>query len=68
MGHLAQCDANGEAGMLSLLGSLPSTTRKVLIHINNTNPILDPRSEAHAMVREYGIEIAEDGMELQVSP
>jgi pyrroloquinoline quinone biosynthesis protein B len=68
MGHLAQCDANGEAGMLSLLGSLPSTTRKVLIHINNTNPILDPRSEAHAMVREHGIEIAEDGMELQVSP
>lgn len=68
MGHLAQCDANGEAGMLALLDSLPDTTRKVLIHINNTNPILDPRSDAYAIVREHGIEIAEDGMELQVSP
>jgi pyrroloquinoline quinone biosynthesis protein B len=54
--------------MLALLDSLPDTTRKVLIHINNTNPILDPRSEAHAIVREHGIEIAEDGMELWVSP
>lgn len=68
MGHLAQCGANGEGGMLALLDSLPDTTRKVLIHINNTNPILDPRSDAHAIVREHGIEIAEDGMGLWVSP
>jgi pyrroloquinoline quinone biosynthesis protein B len=54
--------------MLALLDSLPDTTRKVLIHINNTNPILDPRSDAYTIVREHGIEIAEDGMELQVSP
>jgi len=66
MGHLAQCIVNGEAGMIDLLDSLPSTTRKVLIHINNTNPILDPRSDAYAIVRAHGIDIAEDGMELQV--
>lgn len=68
MGHLAQCPANGRPGMLALLDILPSTTRKVLIHINNTNPILDPASDAHAIVRAHGIEIAEDGMELQVQP
>ena len=66
MGHLAQCIVNGEPGMIDLLDSLPSATRKVLIHINNTNPILDPRSDAHAIVRAHGIDIAEDGMELQV--
>jgi pyrroloquinoline quinone biosynthesis protein B len=68
MGHLAQCPANERPGMIALLDTLPDTTRKVLIHINNTNPILDPASDAHAVVREHGIEIAEDGMELQVQP
>ncbi|RDU98203.1 pyrroloquinoline quinone biosynthesis protein PqqB [Trinickia dinghuensis] len=68
MGHLAQCPANDRPGMLALLDTLPSTTRKVLIHINNTNPILDPASDAHAIVCGHGIEIAEDGMELQVKP
>jgi pyrroloquinoline quinone biosynthesis protein B len=68
MGHLAQCAANDRPGMIALLDTLPATTRKVLIHINNTNPILDPASDAHAIVREHGIEIAEDGMELQVQP
>jgi pyrroloquinoline quinone biosynthesis protein B len=68
MGHLAQCSENGKAGMVELLDALPRSTRKVLIHINNTNPILDPRSDAHATLREHGIEIAEDGMELQVQP
>ena len=68
MGHLAQCPANGNDGMIALLDTLPSTTRKVLIHINNTNPILDPHSDARASLREHGIEIAEDGMELKVQP
>ncbi|WP_116138275.1 pyrroloquinoline quinone biosynthesis protein PqqB [Trinickia diaoshuihuensis] len=68
MGHLAQCSANGNAGMIALLDTLPSATRKILIHINNTNPIIDPRSDAHASLREHGIEIAEDGMQLEVQP
>ncbi|WP_206951981.1 pyrroloquinoline quinone biosynthesis protein PqqB [Trinickia acidisoli] len=66
MGHLAQCAANGKPGMLDLLDTLPRTTRKVLIHINNTNPILDPDSDAHAIVRAHGIDLAEDGMQLLV--
>jgi pyrroloquinoline quinone biosynthesis protein B len=68
MGHLAQCPANGNAGMVALLDTLPESTRKVLIHINNTNPILDPDSDARATLREHSIEIAEDGMQLEVKP
>jgi pyrroloquinoline quinone biosynthesis protein B len=61
MGHLP---LNGADGMLELLAGIPSTTRKVLIHINNTNPILDEDSAEHAHVRAAGVEIAFDGMEI----
>jgi len=50
--------------MLDLLARVPTTTRKVLIHINNTNPILDEDSAEHARVRRAGVEIAYDGMEI----
>ena len=36
--------------------------RRVLIHINNTNPILDEDSAEHQRVRDAGWEIAYDGM------
>jgi pyrroloquinoline quinone biosynthesis protein B len=60
MGHLAQ---SGENGMLSLLRSLPKS-RKVLIHINNTNPILDEDSNERRELDRAGIEVAYDGMEI----
>jgi len=41
-----------------------SRARRVLIHINNTNPILDEDSPEHRLVRDAGWEIAHDGMEL----
>jgi pyrroloquinoline quinone biosynthesis protein B len=50
--------------MLELLGELPSSTRKVLIHINNTNPILDEDSAERGLVRGAGVEVAYDGMEI----
>ena len=59
MGHLAQ---SGSGGMIEWLDKLPSTTRKVLIHINNTNPILNDSSAERAILTEHGIEVAEDGM------
>ena len=34
--------------MLEWLARLPRTTRKILIHINNTNPVLDEDSAEHA--------------------
>jgi pyrroloquinoline quinone biosynthesis protein B len=40
--------------------------RKILIHINNTNPILDEDSAEHRAVLDAGFEIAYDGMELEL--
>ncbi|PJX14102.1 pyrroloquinoline quinone biosynthesis protein PqqB [Halomonas sp. 141] len=60
MGHLA---LNGRGGMLELLGELPSQTRRMLIHINNTNPILDRASEQAKTLKAAGIETAYDGMQ-----
>jgi pyrroloquinoline quinone biosynthesis protein B len=40
--------------------------RKILIHINNTNPILNEDSEQRRQVLEEGVEVSFDGMELQL--
>ncbi len=61
IGHLPQ---SGPGGMLEWLERLPAATRKVLIHINNTNPILDETSSERAELRRRGIEVAWDGMEI----
>jgi len=63
MGHLAQ---SGPGGMIEWLDRLPATTRKVLIHINNTNPILDEDSAERAVLTAHGIEVAHDGMEISL--
>jgi len=61
IGHLPQ---SGAGGMLEWLEKLPAATRKILIHINNTNPILDEVSSERAQLRRRGIEVAWDGMEI----
>jgi pyrroloquinoline quinone biosynthesis protein B len=61
IGHLAQ---TGPGGMLEWLDRLPSATRRILIHINNTNPILDESSAESAELARRGIEVARDGMEI----
>lgn len=61
IGHLPQ---SGDEGMLAWLGRLPAATRKILIHINNTNPILDESSAESAELRRLGVEVARDGMEI----
>jgi len=61
MGHLPQ---HGPGGMIEWLDRLPPTTRRVLIHINNTNPILDEDSAERAVLQRHGIEVAYDGMEI----
>ena len=60
MGHLPQA---GEGGMIAVLDGVKAR-RKVLIHINNTNPILDDDSEQRALLARHGIEVAFDGMEI----
>ncbi|WP_263261190.1 pyrroloquinoline quinone biosynthesis protein PqqB [Pseudomonas sp. RIT-PI-S] len=62
MGHLAQ---NGPGGMLEVLDGL-NVPRKVLIHINNTNPILDEDSPERAEVQRRGVEVAFDGMSIEL--
>lgn len=60
MGHLAQ---SGPNGMISYLRRLPRT-RRVLIHINNTNPILNEDSYQRLELDSMRIEVAFDGMEI----
>jgi pyrroloquinoline quinone biosynthesis protein B len=61
IGHLPQ---SGVGGMLEWLDRLPSDTRKILIHVNNTNPILDEDSPERAELARHGVEVAWDGMEI----
>lgn len=61
MGHLPQ---SGSGGMMEELQHL--TCRKILIHINNTNPILDADSAERAKLADCGIEVAADGMQISL--
>ena len=62
MGHLPQ---SGPGGMIEVLDGLPAA-RKILIHINNTNPILDVDSPERAELAAHGIDVAWDGMSIQL--
>ncbi|WP_371234461.1 pyrroloquinoline quinone biosynthesis protein PqqB [Pseudomonas sp. QE6] len=62
MGHLPQ---SGPGGMIEVLDGLDGP-RKVLIHINNTNPILDIASPERAELGRHGIEVAWDGMAIEL--
>jgi len=63
LGHLPQ---SGPGGMLAVLQSLDPNSRRVLIHINNTNPILDENSPERHQVEAAGVEVAVDGMEIRL--
>ena len=62
IGHLPQ---SGPGGMISVLQPLEAV-RKILIHINNTNPILDEDSPERAQLDRAGIEVAYDGLEIKL--
>ncbi len=62
MGHLP---VNGEFGSVALLNRF-NIERKILIHINNTNPILNEESSQHQFVLDNGVEIATDGLEITI--
>lgn len=59
MGHVPLYGPNGLLDQLRLA----QKTRRVLIHLNNTNPVLDEESSASRAVRDAGWEVAYDGME-----
>jgi pyrroloquinoline quinone biosynthesis protein B len=60
MGHLP---LSGAGGLLEQMQSVRKP-RRLLIHLNNTNPALDEESAAHRAVRDAGWEVAYDGMEI----
>ncbi len=62
MGHLPLA---GHGGTLDLLAGLERPA-KYLIHINNTNPILDRRSPERQQVEAAGVGITYDGLEIEV--
>jgi pyrroloquinoline quinone biosynthesis protein B len=62
MGHMP---VNGEHGSVALLKRF-ELERKILIHINNTNPILNEESKAHQYVIDNDVEMAYDGLEIRL--
>ena len=62
MGHIPLW---GERGLLKRPFRL-GKTRRILIHLNNTTPVLNDDSPEYKAVRDAGWEIAYDGMELEV--
>jgi len=60
MGHLDQSSKGGIKDTLCTL----EKPRKILIHINNTNPILDEESEERQVLNDAGIEVSYDGMDI----
>jgi pyrroloquinoline quinone biosynthesis protein B len=62
IGHLPQ---SGKGGMIEVLNGV-AKARKILIHINNTNPILDEDSEQRKILNAADIEVAYDGLEIDL--
>lgn len=62
IGHLP---LSGPGGLLEQYPQ-DAKARKILIHINNTNPILDEDSAEHRAILDAGFEIAYDGMEMEL--
>ena len=61
MGHMP---IGGPDGTLAALAGL--ARRRILIHINNTNPILIEGSSQRRAVEAAGFEVAEDGMRIEL--
>ncbi len=60
MGHMSM---TGDQGSIAAFAAL-NVKRKVYVHMNNTNPVLDPLTSERAEAEAAGWLIAEDGMEL----
>jgi pyrroloquinoline quinone biosynthesis protein B len=60
MGHMS---LDGPEGTLAAFAPL-DLGRKVLIHLNNSNPVLIEDSPERARVAAHGWEVAYDGMEM----
>ncbi len=62
MGHMSM---SGQNGVLTAFEAL-DVGRKILLHINNSNPILLEDSAERAAVEAAGWQVAYDGMEIDL--
>jgi pyrroloquinoline quinone biosynthesis protein B len=62
MGHIAM---TSDTGSLAGLAGI-EIGRRIFVHINNTNPVLDENSPERATVTAAGWEVAHDGMEIEL--
>ncbi|MFG2125562.1 pyrroloquinoline quinone biosynthesis protein PqqB [Streptomyces sp. NPDC048710] len=61
MGHLPVDGPDGTAGILATLSA-----RCLYTHLNNTNPLVDPAAPQHKQLARLGIEVADDGMVIEL--
>lgn len=62
MGHISISGPEGSIAALEPLG----IKRRIYVHINNSNPVLDENSEARKLVNAAGWEVGHDGMEVRL--
>ena len=65
LGHLPQTAFEGRAGMIDVLNAT-AAARKILTHVNNSNPILDEHGLQRRLLADHGIEVAHDGMVIEL--
>jgi pyrroloquinoline quinone biosynthesis protein B len=53
----------GEGGSIEAFAGI-ACHNKIYIHINNTNPVWNPQSQARRTVEAAGWQVAHDGMEV----
>ena len=63
-GAIGHIPVSGSGGSLQLLSGIEA--RKIYVHINNTNPMLDESGAEYQQVRATGWEIGEDGWEFRL--
>lgn len=62
MGHIS---ISGPQGSIAALKPL-DIKRRIYVHINNSNPVLDENSEARKVANDAGWEVGHDGMEVRL--
>ncbi len=60
IGHIPMSGIDGTIARLAKIAA----PRKIFIHLNNTNPVLDPRSAEYKQVIDAGWQIGHDGWQL----
>jgi pyrroloquinoline quinone biosynthesis protein B len=62
MGHISISGSNGSIAAFKDL----DVKRKIYVHINNSNPVLDDNSPERKVVQKAGWEVGFDGMEIRI--